>query len=207
MKSLKHVQTISQVLSVLTKVAFVFCIIGATALLISACVLLALPEIGEQVVTYIDFEDFVGTFLEDLHPADLAEGIDIAKPLLGAILLALAVTVAGAAVVLGFVDSYFKYELAVGTPFTHRGANKLLRIGILGLAIPVGTSLLTSIIVSTATNILISAFPEAVAYLGGMEISLSFGADLTLGVVALLMSFLLHYGADVLQEKTEKKDA
>ncbi len=198
MKSLKIVQLIAKVLSVLTKIAFVCCIIAGTLLLVGAIILMTYPEAGVQIAESVDLEGIINAYADgSVAPADVRTGVLIATPFVGAILLALAITVAGAAVVVGFVDSYFKFELGEGTPFTHRGANKLFTIGILGIAIPVGTAIVSSIIISTALNLAIHAFPEAVEYLGGAQFSISFGANLTLGISALLLSFVFRYGADL----------
>ncbi len=206
MKSLKHVQIIAQVLSILTKIAFVLCIIGATCLVIASILLMSFPQIGVSVANAIDITEIINSYGAGVTNGEVHEVALLASPLLGALLLAVAITVTGAAVVLGFTDSYFKGELAEGTPFTYRGAKALLRIGILGLAIPVGTAIVSTIIVSAVVNTAVNFFPEAVAYLNGIDLSISVGADLTLGVTALLLSFVFRYGADLLAEKPVTAD-
>lgn len=44
-----------------------------------------------------------------------------------------------------FAEIYFENELTAGTPFTHKGANELTRLGVLTISIPVVTTVTSNI--------------------------------------------------------------
>ncbi len=176
MKSLKPVQTAAKVLQVLINVALVFVIIGTVFVLLAGGALLSVGEMSETIASMLSPED-LAVFNETFGGSTAAMGTS---------LLAISVIMIGAAVTLFFASRYFKHELADGTPFTHRGAKELLRVGIIGLAVPAGASLIASIILGVATK-----------FAGGTALDISIEIDLTLGIAALVLSFIFHYGADL----------
>lgn len=129
MKSLKTVQTISKVLGILTKIGYIFTIIGAAGVLAGGIILLCIPSIGENIVSLA-----------------LSEIPDVNASRLGVTLISESVCLIGAAVAMYFTCKYFKNELADGTPFTHRGAKELLRAGIINIAVPLGAICIAAII-------------------------------------------------------------
>lgn len=113
----------------------------------------------------------------------IVSGVEAGDPtMLGIALVGESVYLAGVAVAMGFTCRYFKNELADGTPFTHRGAKELLRAGILNLAVPLGALCLCSAITA------IAQIPETL---------LSNEYEAVSGTVMILLSFVLHYGADL----------
>ena len=90
-----------------------------------------------------------------------------------------------------FAEAYFKHELADGDPFTLRGAKELLRLGILTVAIPLGTVIVSSIGVAIADN----SFPEI------EKLSYDGYASVGLGIMMIVASLLCRYGAEVKEEK------
>ncbi len=119
-------------------------------------------------------DELVSLVLTETGAADIADII--------LSLIATCIYLVGVIVSLWFVCRYFKNELAEGTPFTHRGANELCKTGILNLAIPFVTMLLASIV-------------TAVSGAGNGLVKIEWNA--TTGIAMILLSFLLHYGADL----------
>lgn len=79
--------------------------------------------------------------------------------------------------------SYFKAELADGTPFTQTGAGKLRKLGVLTIVLP-----LVSLIVCSVIH---AAFGTDCWDADGN------GASLILGVSLIVMSVVCHYGAEL----------
>lgn len=97
---------------------------------------------------------------------------------------------AGKAVLAKFAECYFKNELRAETPFTLAGAKELQRLGILALAIPLGSSLLGSIAEGLAAGLLNTETATAA------ELYFDNEASLVLGLMFLLGSLLCRYGAE-----------
>ena len=85
-----------------------------------------------------------------------------------------------------------KNELKAGTPFTLSGANELLRLGILSIAIPVFTYMLSNIIYDSFKAAFIDV--QKIDGLNG-EVSLS------LGICLIIISLICRYGAEVTGDK------
>lgn len=83
-----------------------------------------------------------------------------------------------------------KKELWAETPFTLAGAKELQRLGILALAIPLGSSLLGSIAEGLAAGLLNTETATAA------ELYFDNEASLVLGLMFLLGSLLCRYGAE-----------
>lgn len=167
MKSLKTVQTIAKVLSILAKIGFIFTIIGAAGSLIGGGAMLAVPYLGEDIVKLIVSE------MGDTNATEL-----------GIALISESIYLIGVAIAMGFTCSYFKKELADGTPFTHIGADKLKKVGIINLVAPFGTYCI-SVGILAMTDI--------------SESILSNQYEVVTGVAMILLSFVFHYGADLLE--------
>ncbi len=172
MKSLNIVQTIAKVLKIICMIAFVFSIVGAAFSLLGALLLIALPNL----VDVAEMEEIMQSVVSDV-PFSFAD--------LGISMMAAVIIIIGGCVVLGFTYKYFKNELIDGTPFTHRGARELRILGILHMAIPVGTGIIATIVTAFASLSDIS----------------STDTDISLGLALLLLSFVFDYGADVLEQK------
>lgn len=81
----------------------------------------------------------------------------------------------------GFSRALFKLELSIGTPFDKRFSKRLLRDGIIYLAVPVGVILITSVISS--------AF--------GVKYSTENYTQFSTEIAYLLLSLICSYGAEV----------
>ena len=105
-----------------------------------------------------------------------------------------AVCCAAEAVLSKFAEVYFKHELADGNPFTLRGAKELLRLGILTIAIPLGTVIVCSIGVAIAE----------VIHPGVDELSIGEFTSAGVGVMMIVLSLFCRYGAERSNGKAEE---
>ena len=91
-------------------------------------------------------------------------------------------------ILLVFALRYFKAEQADGTPFTHRGAEQILHLGILTIVLPLVEAIVSAILYE------IFALPQdAVSDWGNLN-------SLTMGIMLILASLIFRYGAE-LEEK------
>lgn len=90
---------------------------------------------------------------------------------------------------------YFSLELERGTPFTYEGAKMLLRVGIMNIAISVVAFALSSIV-----------YHLMALTLGNMSpLKLNSTGSLTLGIMFVITSYMLSYGADLEKENNTKE--
>lgn len=84
-------------------------------------------------------------------------------------------------------------KLGGGNPFTLRGAKELMRLGILTVAIPLGTVIVCAIGVAIAD----------VVYPGIDKLSVGEFSSVGLGVMMIVLSLFCRYGAELKEGKTE----
>ncbi len=106
---------------------------------------------------------------------------------LGWVVIASATAVAFGAVSVYFTKAYLKHELILGTPFDHQSAKELFRAGLVAIIAPVVSSVVMMIFVSVL----------------GIKGDVSVSVDITGGVAMLLLSYLMHYGADIRNKSEE----
>ena len=168
-KNLNVIMTIAKIVRLVTKIFFIISIVAGSISLLGAITLWAeFPSLnidGTKVVLNI-FDT------GDIPTKDAA-----VKCLIEAIICA------SNAVILGFSSTYFKNMITDGTPFTSRGANELLRLGILASAIPVVCQIICEICAT-----LLASSDLAV---GTHE------ANVIVGLVLIFTSFLLRHGAEI----------
>lgn len=181
MKSLVTIQKLSKVGSVLSKIAFIFSIIGFCGCIAG---LLSL-QIGNGGLIKIGGVTLHGLISEEY-------GYNIKS--ITAALAGWLIVCAGEAVLAKFAERYFKNELQAGTPFTLAGAKELLRLGILTLALPTGCAVAGSIVEGVVAGFL------NVTKAAAMDLYFSNEASIALGVLFLIGSPLCRYGA-ALREK------
>ncbi|MDO4388857.1 MAG: hypothetical protein Q4C31_07360 [Eubacteriales bacterium] len=184
MKSLHIIQKIFRTGRVLSKIAFVFSVIGFCG---CAAGLLSLNLGGGNLIK------IGGVTLHGL--VDLRHGGNV-----GAITAALAgglILCAGEAVLARFAEICFKNEGRAGTPFTQSGAKELTRLGILALTIPAGSSIVGSIVegivaggMNVETDALLNRYFDP-------------AVNIAMGVMFLLIALLCRYGAELRQEKVD----
>ncbi|MGN0714185.1 MAG: hypothetical protein ACI4LN_00080 [Anaerovoracaceae bacterium] len=172
MNTLQTIQKTFRVFQILTKVAFIFSIVGA-----SICAVGALCSItwytGGQVFTL--FGEPV-TFFTDSEGANQAM----------AAMLSDLVMLTTDAILLGFAGRYFKIEQAEGTPFTANGAELLKKLGIRCIYMPI-------VAVAIAVSITVSLGAEESGDLSNLP-------GVVTGIVLILASIIFRYGAELEQK-------
>ena len=87
---------------------------------------------------------------------------------------------------------YFKMEQADGTPFTKRGADRILHLGILTIVLPLVAAILAAISCE-----LFDAIQSVSRDWGNLS-------SLTVGIVLILASLIFRYGAELEEQHTLK---
>lgn len=172
MKSLQTVQKTFRVFQILTKIAFVFSIVGASICAVGV-LCAAVWYNGGQVLSLF------GTPLE---PFGNGEGLNQVL----AVLLSDLILLATDAILMGFAGRYFKTEQAEGTPFTENGAELLKKLGIRCIWMPIVAVVIASVITACL----------------GVERSgdISNLPSLMTGIVLILASLIFRYGAELEQK-------
>ena len=180
MNTLKNIQTLSRIGRVLSRIVFVSTIVGFCGCVIGLVGLsLGLEpfQLGGVTIHGI-LPDASGQELPFLYAA-LSVGIlfCVAEGILSR-----------------FAEMYFQHELEDGDPFTLRGAKELMRLGILTIALPLGTIILGSIGLEIAKQ-----------FFGPFESpSLDDFASVGLGVAMIIVSLLCRYGAERIEGKKDE---
>ena len=181
-KNYKVLQTIAKIGKILSKVAFVFSIIG-----IFGCFVGLLSNIfGSSKVFKIGGVTIYG-LLADFDAYNVKS--------IRATLVAWLIVCVGEAVLAKFAELYFRNAEAFGTPFTHTGARELRRLGIMMIVIPTGCAVLAEIVQGIMTG-----FMNVTAD-GWSELNFDNEASVIVGVMFIACSFLCGYGADLLEER------
>lgn len=138
-KNYKILQTIAKIGKILSKVAFVFSIIG-----ICGCFVGLLSNVfGSGKVFKIG-----GVTIYSL----LAEFDAYNVKSISATLVAWLIVCIGQAVLAKFAELYFRNALMAGTPFTQVGARELRRLGILTMVIPTGCAVVAEVVQGILTG-------------------------------------------------------
>ena len=148
MKNLKTIQTISKILYILTKIAFICCIVGA-----SLC--------GLGIVSVVSLKDnpeFLRTIIE------LGEEFNF-NTWLCACICGLIECGFGIAIYY-LVQRFYKFELACGDPFKVEVADKMKNLGIIRLVLPLACSFVLGIITG--------AFGVEFSFISGFGITMGF---------------------------------
>ena len=172
MNTLKTIQTLAKIGKVFSKIIFVCCIVGFCGCIVGIVSLALGAETFKLggVTIHSMIENEAGMSLPTLY-ASMAVGL---------------LFCGAEAVLCKFAEAYFKHELADGDPFTLRGAKELLRLGILTVAIPLGTVIVCSIGVASADNMV----P------GIDKLSIGEFSSVGLGVMMIVLSLFCRYGAE-----------
>lgn len=176
MKTLNTIQKLSKIGKILSKIVFIFCIIGFCGGVVGILSM----ALGAPTL------QFGGVTLKNI----LDTGAD---PTAGAVYAAMAAVMifcAGEAVVAKFAEHYFKRELADGTPFTLAGAKEMQRLGILTICIPIGTGIVAEIV---------HAVMEQTMH-GSAPLQMNIDSSVALGVMFIVMSLICRYGAAIYEE-------
>lgn len=180
-KTLKTIQTISKVCKIFAEIAFVL-LIALACILIAAAVGVAA---GNTALISVNGSSVID---ESLRQLGLSVEYMTAGCIAGALFLI------AEAVVAKFINVYFKHELKAGTPFTFEGAKEMLRLGIIALAVPVGASIVSAIVLAVMSAS------------SGIANKISIDFSLGLGLLFLALSPVLKYGAYLAQKADTAED-
>lgn len=139
MNNSRVLQLIAQIGKILSKVAFVFSIIG-----ICGCFVGLLSNVfGSSKVFKIGGVTIYG-LLADFDAYNVKS--------ISATLVAWLIVCIGQAVLAKFAELYFHNALMAGTPFTQVGARELRRLGILTMVIPTGCAVVAEVVQGILTG-------------------------------------------------------
>ena len=172
MEQLQKIQKTVHVFEILTKIAYVFSIVGAVFCAVGALCALA----------YVSSRQVFSLFGEPITIFSTTRSMSQTL----AVLLADFVMITAEAILLSFALRYLKAEQAAGTPFTEAGAEQLKRLGIRCIWMPIVAMVVASVIgvCYDVENI-------------GSDSNLP---SLVTGIVLILASMIFRYGA-ALEEK------
>ncbi|HCQ73824.1 MAG TPA: hypothetical protein DIT84_03370 [Clostridiales bacterium] len=171
-KSLKTVQTVCKVCKVLAEIAFVMFVV-IVALMLAATIFTGTGKLDALVSSG-------GVVLDDM-----LQQTGVTQEYVTAVLVCMTIIIAAEAVVAKFINVYFKHELKAGTPFTFEGAKEMLRLGIITIAVPVGASLVATIVFGI------------MAAGSGLDSEFNFEISLGMGLMFLALSPLLKHGTEL----------
>ncbi len=198
MKSLNTIQKLSKIGKVLSKIAFIFSVIGFCGCIAG---LLSL-NFGNGRLIKIG-----GVTLHGLIPEEYGYNIkSITATLSGWLIVC-----AGEAVLTKFAESYFKNELKAKTPFTLAGAKKLLQLGILTITIPTACAVAGSIAEGIIAGFMKVKQTEAMDMYFDNESSIVLGIMFILGSLSPVylltdhVGFYEHYGCSYVWFKATEK--
>lgn len=177
MQSLKTVQSLSNLGRILSKIVFVFCVVG-----FCGCVLGIV-----SLALGVDKVELGGVTLRGIlkKEADVSVGTMYAAMAVGTVFCL------GEAILAKFAVHYFTRELRDGTPFTAEGAKELTRLGVLAICIPIATQI--------AAQIVQKAFEMLMSGVKTMEIGAY--SSVSLGVMMLVTAAICRYGAELTEGK------
>lgn len=186
MKSLKTIQTLSKMGKTLSKIAFIFAIIG-----FCGC-------IAGLISLNFDSGSLIKIGGVTLHGIiDNDSGYNIES--IGTALAAWLIICAGEIVLAWFANQYFTNEQMAGTPFTQSGATELKRLGILTICISLGTSMVADIVQEVVAGMLNVTADFAT------DICVDNEASVALGIMFIVISLLCRYGAELEESKEDYK--
>lgn len=177
MNTLQSIQKTFKVFEKISRVLFILCVIGAGMSAMFA--LFAVSQyhggtvfslLGEPLKIFSDSTDLTAKYSR---------------------LSSSAIMLTAEAVLLFFARDYFKSELNDGTPFTESGAQKIKKLGIRFIYIPIIALTLCgiiSVLLKTESAEIIGNFPNVIT-----------------GIVLILVSLVFRYGAQI-EQNTVKGD-
>ena len=179
-KTLKGIQVFAKIGQVISKIVYIFCSIGAVGCIIGI-IALAVGYIEPVTIGNVTIRGLIE------KNADINLGTMYAGMIVGFILCACE------AVLARMAETYFKNELAAGTPFTLSGADELFRLGIKNICISIG-----AVIAAGVAYAIVSFFFEEVADMSYSEFN-----SVGFGIGCIFVSLICKYGAQM----TEKQEA
>lgn len=176
-KSLKTIQVIAKIGRILSLIVFVCTIIGMAGAIIG--ILTLALGVGDITIGDLTLKSIIE------NEAGLSMGT-LYTTLACSVLLC-----AGEGVIAKFAEIYFKREEAAGTPFTLDGAKELFRLGIISIAVSLGTYLLACICQGVMREFLNDA----------VSTDFSSSTSVGLGVAMMLVSVILKCATETIADK------
>ena len=177
MKSLQTIQKTCKVFQTLTKIAMILCFVGSGLLLLGLVCGIVISSTGAVISGNME------TLYRLTSSASFFE-------MVGTLLAEFVLTLTDALLFL-HAYRYFSAEQADGTPFSDRGADLMKRLGIMLIVLPAVAVILT--------DVLCGIFRLS----QNVEIDVSNGTSLIMGIMLILVSVILRYGAE-LEEREDK---
>ena len=177
MKSLQAIQKTCKIFQTLTKIVMILCFVGSGLLLLGLICGIVISSTGAVIAGNME------TLYRLTSSASFFE-------MVGSLLAEFVVTLTDA-LLFFHAWKYFSAEQADGTPFSRRGADMMKRLGILLIVLPAVSAILAWGICT------IFSVPQVKAPDLGSE------ASIVLGIMLILVSVILHYGAEL----EENRDA
>ena len=178
MKSLQTIQKFSKIGKILSKMAFIFSVIG-----FCGCIAGILSmSLGNGSLIKLG-----GVTLHKLISEEYGYNIKSITATLSGWL----VVCAGEAVLAKFAEVYFRNELKAETPFTLAGAKELLQLGILTITIPTGCAVAGSIVEGVIVGFM------KVEKAAAMDMYFDNEASIVLGIMFILGVLLCRCGAEL----------
>lgn len=182
MKSLKIIQILCKIGQILSKIAFILCIVGASLSLVG------ILSLACGIETIVINGVTIGSMIE--NDSGMSMGTMYTTLTVAIIFMA------GEIAIAKFSELYFKHELIAGTPLTLEGAKEMRRLGILKIAISLGT-----VIVAAIVQAILKATLKDV-----VEVDLDNSSAIVMGVMYLILSLVLQYASEELKNKEEKME-
>lgn len=174
---LKVIQTLAKFGKTISFVIFILCIVGASACLAGASALLLTSSLEmSDGITLAQFIESKSTIT--------VNGIYAACAIGGIICI-------GEAIAAKYIENYFKLELNDGTPFVASSAQYLRKVGTIKIVVSVACTIVSMIVYKIMAN----------AFGGAQNINIDNSLSIGLGIVLVIASIILEYGAEELNKR------
>ena len=171
MKSLQTIQKTCKVFQALSKIAMILCFVGSGLLLLGLICGIVISSTGAVIAGNME------TLYRLTSSASFFE-------MVGSLLAEFVLTLTDA-LLFFHAWKYFSAEQADGTPFSHRGADLMKRLGIMLIALPAVATILVGVL-------------HGIFDMTQIEASdVGNGTSVMMGIMLILVSVILRYGADL----------
>ena len=171
MKSLQTIQKTCKVFQILTKIVMILCFVGSGLLLVGLICGIVISSTGAVIAGNME------TLYRLTSSASFFE-------MVGSLLAEFVLTLTDA-LLFFHAWKYFSAEQADGTPFSHRGADLMKRLGVLLIVLPAVATILVGVLHGIFNLTQIEA-----ADVGN-------GTSVTMGIMLIFVSLILRYGVDL----------
>ena len=181
MKTLNTIQKLSKAGKIISKIIFIFCIVGFVGSAIGIISLAIIPE-GIQLDGMT-----INAFIE--------KNAEVSLGTCYAVMAASMIICVGEAVLCKLAEIYFKNELDAGTPFTFEGAKEMMRLGIFAIVIPIVTNVIAGVVYSVMKLVM-----KDVA-----DYDFSAFSSIGVGIMFIIVGLICRHGAEISEEKKQNE--